>query len=94
MVEISFAFGVAIYFITWFLTLFMILPFGVRTQAEAGEVESGTAPSAPVNHYIWRKFFFTTILAGLFYAGIYWFLTGDAYLAVADWFFDPIKPAT
>ncbi|MCB1491238.1 MAG: DUF1467 family protein, partial [Rhodobiaceae bacterium] len=30
----SIASGVAIYFLIWWLVLFAVLPFGVRTQAE------------------------------------------------------------
>lgn len=40
--------GIAIYFVIWWTTLFAILPFGVRTQGEAGDVVPGTPASAPV----------------------------------------------
>ena len=33
--------GIALYFIIWWTLLFAILPFGVRSQAEAGEVAHG-----------------------------------------------------
>jgi predicted secreted protein len=33
----SLSFGIAIYFVIWWVLLFAILPFGVRTSEEAGE---------------------------------------------------------
>ena len=55
------------------LTLFAVLPWGVRTSEEAGEARSrGEADSAPVNPMLWRKVAWTTLIAttlfGLFYA--------------------------
>ena len=38
---------VAIYFVIWWVTLFAVLPFGVRSQREAGEVVRGTDPRRP-----------------------------------------------
>jgi predicted secreted protein len=37
----------ALYFIIWWLTLFVVLPFGVRSQREAGETVIGSDPGAP-----------------------------------------------
>jgi predicted secreted protein len=40
----------AIYFLFWVMTAFIMLPFGVRTADEAGvEKVAGQADSAPVN---------------------------------------------
>lgn len=40
----------AIYFLIWVMTAFMMLPFGVRTADEAGIAKvEGQAESAPVN---------------------------------------------
>ena len=39
----------AIYFIMWWIVLFAVLPWGVRSQTEHGEeVPPGTDPGAPV----------------------------------------------
>ncbi|MDB2536660.1 DUF1467 family protein, partial [Alphaproteobacteria bacterium] len=46
MIKIGFIFGLAIYGIIWFLTLFMVLPWGVVSQAEHGEVQPGSSESA------------------------------------------------
>ena len=41
--------GLMIYAIIWWMVLFMVLPFGVRTvREEGGEVVEGQAASAPV----------------------------------------------
>lgn len=40
----------AIYFLFWVMTAFILLPFGVRTHEEAGEAKvPGQADSAPAN---------------------------------------------
>lgn len=47
-------FGIAIFFVVWWITLFAVLPFGVRTQGEAGDTVPGTPASAPENFPIVR----------------------------------------
>ncbi len=66
------ALTLAIYGIVWWLTLFLVLPFGVKTQQEAGEVDEGTAPSAPSRPQIWQKMAITTVLSAAIFASIYW----------------------
>ena len=61
--EISTATAVAIYFIIWWVVLFAVLPWGIRSQEETGEVAPGTDPGAPAAHVIWRKLVWTTIAA-------------------------------
>lgn len=39
--------SIALYFVIWWTTLFAVLPIGVRTQGEAGDVVPGTPASAP-----------------------------------------------
>ena len=70
------AFALAIYFICWWIILFAILPFGVTTQQEAGDVAPGTAESAPVAPKLVPKLVVTTIAASVIYALIYWLLEG------------------
>lgn len=65
------AFAIAIYFIVWWLVLFAVLPIGVRTQDEEGEVEPGTPGSAPVAPKIFSKMLLTTVIASIVFAGIY-----------------------
>ncbi len=39
--------AVAIYFTTWWIVLFAVLPWGVRSQEEARDVVPGSDPGAP-----------------------------------------------
>ena len=50
----SIALAIAIYIVVWWITLFAVLPFGVRTQGEAGTVVDGTPASAPQTFPIGR----------------------------------------
>lgn len=75
MIEIGVTFGFAIYGMIWFVCLFVVLPFGVVSQAEDGSVEPGSPASAPTQPRIGLKMFITTILAAIVYAFTYWVLT-------------------
>ena len=63
--------ALAIYFIVWWVVLFAILPFSVRTQDEDQDVTLGTVPSAPRGPHMVRAALRTTIvtmvLLGIFY---------------------------
>ncbi len=68
----SLAFAAAIYFVTWWIVLFAMLPFGVRTTEEAGEKASpGFAESAPLRPRMVPKMIATTIVSAIIFAGIY-----------------------
>lgn len=56
---------VAIYFIIWWLVIFMILPIGIRTQAEEGDVTLGTTPSAPMRPMLLKKAIITSIVSAI-----------------------------
>lgn len=60
--------ALAIYFVIWWVTLFLTLPFGVRSQQEAGEGAEGTDPGAPVLARMGHKLIWTTVLSALFFA--------------------------
>ena len=59
--------ALAIYFIVWWLVLFAVLPFGVRSQQERGEVTPGSDPGAPAIPRLARKLVWTTIVAGILF---------------------------
>jgi predicted secreted protein len=63
--------AVAIYFLIWWITLFAVLPFGVRSQHEDGDMPAGTDPGAPVVPRLGRKLILTTIVSALIFAGCY-----------------------
>lgn len=60
--------GTAVYFIIWWLTLFMILPFGVRPQGDSSE---GHDPGAPVRPRIFTKMAINSVIAGVLWAIVY-----------------------
>ena len=66
----SIALGIALYFMIWWLTLFVVLPFGVRTQGEAGDVVPGTPASAPAAPRILRIALINTVLASVVFGAL------------------------
>ena len=79
--------ALAIYVLFWTMSLFLVLPFGVRTSEEQGEQRgAGHAESAPHSFNLLtaakRATVVSAILFGLFYANwVYGWLTVD----MLDW---------
>jgi predicted secreted protein len=48
------------YLTLWWIVLFCVLPFGARSQSDAGEVVEGTEPGAPVTPNIKKKLIWTS----------------------------------
>jgi predicted secreted protein len=65
---VSWTTAAAIYFIIWWTVLFAVLPWGVRSQAESGEVVPGSDPGAPAIPYLKAKLAWTTIVATAVFA--------------------------
>ncbi|WP_426230005.1 DUF1467 family protein [Pararhizobium sp. DWP3-4] len=61
----------AIYFIIWWLALFIVLPIGLRTQAEENDVVPGSVESAPARFRAFRVFLMTSVLAAVIHATWY-----------------------
>jgi predicted secreted protein len=62
----------AIYFVTWFLVLFAVLPFGVHTQEDAQERVLGTPESAPAQLHLVRTAVITTIITAVLVGAYYY----------------------
>jgi predicted secreted protein len=76
--------AIAIYFIIWWLVLFVVLPFRVKSAAETGSaVEEGNDAGAPVTHGLLWKAGVTTVVATVVYAFIYWVLV-NGYLETIE----------
>ena len=60
------------YFIFWWITLFIVLPIGLRTQGDEKTVVNGTVESAPARFRPLRVFLMTTVLAGALYSVWYY----------------------
>jgi len=68
--------SIAVYFTMWWVVLFAILPFGVRSPDEAGSTDlpPGADRGAPVAPMIARKALWTTLVSALLFAAL------DAYV--------------
>ena len=55
--------ALAIFVTIWFTALFAILPIGIRSQAESGEVVHGSDPGAPIAPRLLVKAIWTTIVS-------------------------------
>jgi len=58
----------AIYFIIWWVVLFAVLPWGVRSQEENGIVVPGSDPGAPAIPRLMAKLAWTTVVATVVFA--------------------------
>lgn len=63
--------AIAVYFIIWWVVLFAVLPWGIRSQEEAGPVAPGTDPGAPALPQMGRKLILTTAVATVVFAACY-----------------------
>ncbi len=73
---------IAIYFVVWWITLFLVLPFGVKNAEEAGaQVAAGHDRGAPVVTKLWVKALINTILAAVVTAGILWLVNSGIFAA-------------
>ena len=58
----------AIYFVIWWITLFLTLPFGIRSQHEDGDGAPGTDPGAPIVSRMGPRLLWTTGLSAVIFA--------------------------
>jgi predicted secreted protein len=61
----------AIFFLIWWVVLFAVLPWGIRSQHEAGDMVPGTDPGAPAIPNLLRKLLWTTIISAVIFAACY-----------------------
>ena len=54
-----------IFFVTWWIVLFAVLPWGVKSQHETDSFEPGTDPGAPQRPLLLRKVFATTLVTAI-----------------------------
>lgn len=69
----------AMYFVFWWLTLFAILPFGLKTQDEDHDVTLGTEASAPRGPHMLRAMLWTTLVTALVIGAFYAVTKGLGY---------------
>lgn len=64
--------GIAVYFVIWWTVLFLALPFGIRSQAEAGDIVKGSEHGAPDVPHLGRKALVTTIIAAIVFVPVWY----------------------
>jgi len=67
----------AVYFIVWWITLFAVLPIGMRSQYDEGDVIPGTVESAPARFRLGRVLLLTTVISAVIYGS--WYTTSTYF---------------
>jgi predicted secreted protein len=62
--------AIALFITIWFVVLFAVLPFGVRSQEESGDFVAGTDPGAPVAPRLFAKALWTTGISVVLFATV------------------------
>jgi predicted secreted protein len=70
--------AVAIFVTIWWILLFAVLPFGVRSQHETAEIVPGSDPGAPVAPRLVMKAFWTTGLSVVAFVALMWIISVTA----------------
>ena len=69
--EMPVATALAIFFLIWWVVLFAVLPWGIKSQHEGQDMAPGTDPGAPTQARIGWKLVWTTLVAIAVYAVCY-----------------------
>lgn len=67
--------ALVLFSVTWFLTLFCVLPLQFQSQEDAGNVVAGTPRSAPQNLNLPRKLRITTAASIVIFIALYIVIT-------------------
>ena len=70
--------GIVLYAVLWFLTLFIVIVIGQRSQQDAGVIVPGTPAGAPADLRLKPKVIWTTVISAVLWAGI-------AYVILGGW---------
>lgn len=57
--------GIIVFTLAWWISFFVVLPIGVRSQLEDDSVVEGTEEGAPVNPQLLKKVYWATIGAAI-----------------------------
>lgn len=60
--------AIASYLIIWWISLFLVLPIGVTTQSEDGNIVKGSVKSAPANMNFKKKMIMASLVALVLWA--------------------------
>lgn len=62
--------GLAVYFVIWWTILFAILPFGIKSQQETGEIVPGSDPGAPARPQLLKRVLWNTVVSAVIWVGV------------------------
>ncbi len=71
--------AILIYVLLWWVTLFAVLPIGVRGQAEENNIVHGSDPGAPVKANMRKKVIITTIVSAILFVVVYFMIVYDVF---------------
>ncbi|SFH16145.1 Predicted secreted protein [Palleronia marisminoris] len=84
--------AIVLYAVVWFMVFFVILPIGLSTQGDEGEIVPGTHAGSPARFPLKRKVIQTTIWGTLIWAVIAAVIvSGKISVQDFDWF-DRMSP--
>jgi predicted secreted protein len=63
--------SLVVFAIAWWLAFFAVLPVGVRSQVEDGNVVPGSEPGAPTAPHLLRKALYATAIAVVVWATLF-----------------------
>lgn len=86
----NFISAVLIYVLLWWMAFFVVLPIGVRSQAESEDVSPGTEPGAPVNPELGRKLLLATAISGVLFVLVAGLILFGPFSLDAIWGSDPL----
>ena len=73
--------------VTWFLTMFVVLPIRLRTQGDEDDIVEGTHAGAPANFRLGRTMLIVTIISVVLWVIQYLVITsGLISVRDFDWF--------
>ena len=79
--------AIVLFAVIWFMVLFVLLPIGLRTQGDEGDIVPGTHAGSPARISMKRKSLWTTAVAAVVWAIIVGIiLSGWISVRDLDWF--------
>jgi predicted secreted protein len=75
--------ALAVYFVLWWIVLFTVLPFGVQSQGERGDVVPGSDPGAPALPRLGLKLLCTTLVSAAIFV-LLWLVQAGGLVTLDD----------
>ena len=66
--------GIVVYMMIWWVVIFAVLPLGIKREVHCTQ---GHDTGAPMKTYLFHKFIFTTILSGIIWVIVNYFIQAN-----------------